>query len=89
MFGSRVATRVAKGKGEHKDGYDGSKGKKLFDILSWTAEWADEHNQTVKVQGLPMHWKWTSEGKLLALMAYSYSNMGKVDAAFVEFDVKM
>ena len=88
MFGSRVATRVAKGQGQYKDGYDGSKGDKLFDLSSWTAQWADEHNQTQPVQGLPMHWKWTSEGKLLALMAYSYSNMGKVDAAFVEFDVK-
>ena len=65
------------------------KGKRLFDISSWGAFYADVHNQTNPLQGLPVHWIWTPEGKILALMTYTFKNEGKVDNAFVEFDVPL
>jgi hypothetical protein len=89
LFGKRAATRSAKGNGLKPDGFDGGKGETLFDISSWGAFYADEHNQTQPIQGLPMHWVWTPEGKLLALMSYTYSTFGVVDSAFVEFDVPL
>ena len=62
LFGKRAATRSAKGNGLKPDGFDGGKGETLFDISSWGAFYADEHNQTQPIQGLPMHWVWTPEG---------------------------
>ena len=89
-FGKYVASRVKKGSsGEWKNGYDGGKGKRLFDLSSWGATYADIHNQTNPLQGLPIHWVFQPNGKLLALMTYTYKTQGIVDSAFVEFDVPM
>ena len=75
--------------GNWKNGYDGGKGKRLFDLSSWGATYADIHNQTNPLQGLPLHWVFQPNGKLLALMTYTYKTQGIVDSAFVEFDVPM
>ena len=87
-FGKDAASRAKKGNsGDWKNGYDGGHGQRLFDITSWEATYADIHNQTNPLQGLPIHWMFQSNGKLLALMTYTYQTAGIVDNAFVEFDV--